>query len=106
MEELRRALTQIDAVYTVAEQDDHARRALTALRAAVERQRLRLTESGRAMAQANNAQPPDLANIQATGSDYTLQEAILKALEEKVRLEERRQSLGTSEALRLMQEVE
>ena len=53
-----------------------------------------------------HGQPPDLANIQATGSDYTLQKAILKALEEKVRLEERRQSLGTSEALRLMQEVE
>ena len=106
VEELRRALTQIDAVYTVEEKVAAAHRTLAALRAAVERQRLRLTESGRAMAQANNAQPPDLANIQATGSDYTLQEAILKALEEKVRLEERRQSLGTSEALRLMQEVE
>ena len=106
VEELRRSLAQIDAAFTVAEKDDHARRALAALRDAVERQRLRLTESGRAMAQANNAQPPDLAKIQATGSDYTLQEAILKALEEKVRLEERRQSMGTSEALRLMQEVE
>jgi hypothetical protein len=47
-----------------------------------------------------------LAARQATGSDYTLQEAILKALEEQERKEARLQSLGTSEALRLMQEVE
>ena len=106
VEELRRALTQIDAVYTVEEKAAAAHRTLAALRAAVERQRIRLTEAGRAMAQAKNAEPPDPAAIQVAGSDYTLQEVILKALEEKVRQEERRQSLGTSEALRLMQEVE
>ena len=106
VEELRRALTQIDDVYSVEEKSAAALRTLAALRAAADRQRLRLTEAGRAMAQAKNAEPPDPAAIQVAGSDYTLQEAILKALEEKVRQEERRQSLGTSEALRLMQEVE
>ncbi|MGD9782914.1 MAG: hypothetical protein AB7V14_12325 [Kiritimatiellia bacterium] len=106
VEQLRRVLTQIDDAYSVEEKADHARRKIAALRAAVERQRLRLTEAGRAMALAKNAEPPDPADVQAKGSDYTLQEAILKALEVKVRQEERAQSLGTAEALRLMQEVE
>lgn len=106
VENLRGLLAGIDAAYTAEEKADSARRKLEALRAEVERQRQRLKQSGIAMAQANNAEPPDLAAIQATGSDYTLQEAILKALEEKERKEARLQSLGTSEALRLMQEVE
>lgn len=106
VEDLRRALTQIDDAYSAEEKAEHARRTLAALRAAVERQRLRLTEAGRAMALATGAEPPDPAAVQLTGNDYTIQEAILKALEEKVRKEERRQTLGTSEALRLMQEVE
>lgn len=106
VEELRGVLAQIDAAYTAEEKADHARRTLAALRAEIERQRQRLKQAGIAMAQANNTEPPDLAAIQATGSDYTLQEAILKALEEKERKEARLQSLGTSEALRLMQEVE
>ena len=63
-------------------------------------------EAGRAMALATGAEQPDPAAVQLTGNDYTIQEAILKALEEKVRKEERRQTLGTAEALRLMQEVE
>lgn len=106
IEELRGQLAQIDAAFTDAEKADHARRKLAALRDAVERQRQRLKQSGIAMAQAKSAEPPDLAARQATGSDYTLQEAILKALEEQERKEARLQSLGTSEALRLMQEVE
>ena len=105
-EELRRLLADVDATYTEEEKTASARRKLEALRAEVERQRLRLKQAGIAMAQANDAEPPDLAAIQATGSDYTLQEAILRALEEKERKEARRQSLGTAEALRLMQEVE
>ena len=106
VEELRRVLTQIDATYTDEEKADHSRRTLEALRNAVGRQRQRLTESGMAMAQAKNAQPPDPAAVQATGSDYTIQEAILKALEVKLRQTERNHALGTSEALRLMYEVE
>lgn len=106
IEELRRVLTQIDATYTDEEKADHSRRTLEALRNAVSRQRQRLTESGMAMAQAKNAQPPDPAAVQATGSDYTIQEAILKALEVKLRQTERNHALGTSEALRLMYEVE
>lgn len=106
VEDLRRVLTQIDADYAEAEKAASATRKLDGLRAAVARQRRRLTEAGRAMAQAKNATPPDPAEVQATGSDYTLQEAILMALEEKVKHEARRQSLGTSEALRLLQEVE
>ncbi|HRT06384.1 MAG TPA: hypothetical protein P5204_11865 [Kiritimatiellia bacterium] len=106
VEDLRGLLADIDATYTAEEKTASARRKLEALRVEVERQRQRLKQSGIAMAQANNAEPPDLAAIQATGSDYTLQEAILKALEEKERKEARRQTLGTSEALRLMQEVE
>ncbi len=106
VEELRRVLTQIDATYTDEEKADHSRRTLEALRSAVGRQRQRLTESGMAMAQAKNAQPPDPAAVHATGSDYTIQEAILKALEVKLRQTERNHALGTSEALRLMYEVE
>ncbi|MGD9611893.1 MAG: hypothetical protein AB7V22_03235 [Kiritimatiellia bacterium] len=106
IEELRRALTQIDDAYTDEEKADHARRTIDALRAAVSRQRQRLTETGMAMAQAKNAQPPDPAAVQVAGSDYTIQEAILKALEVKLRQTERSQAMGTSEALRLMQEVE
>ena len=106
VEELRRALTHIDDAYTVAEKANHAQRTLAAVRAAVDRQRLRLTEAGHAMALATGAEPPDPAAVQLTGNDYTIQEAILKALEEKARKEERRQTLGTAEALRLMQEVE
>ena len=106
VEELRGALAQIDANYTTEEKADHARRTLAALRAEIERQRGRLKQAGIAMAQANDAVPPDLAAVQATGSDYTIQDAILRALEEKERKEARLQSMGTSEALRLMQEVE
>ena len=106
IEELRRLLTQIDDAYTDEEKADHARRTVEALRAAVSRQRQKLTESGMAMAQAKNAQPPDPAAVQVAGSDYTIQEAIMKALEVKVRQEERRQALGTAEALRLMYDVE
>lgn len=106
VEELRGALAQIDANYTAEEKADHARRTLAALRAEIERQRGRLKQAGIAMAQANDAVPPDLAAVQATGSDYTIQDAILRALEEKERKEARLQSMGTSEALRLMQEVE
>ncbi|NCD21687.1 MAG: hypothetical protein EOL90_01935 [Spartobacteria bacterium] len=106
VEDLRRVLTQIDADYDAAEKAASARRQIEGLRAAVARQRLRLTEAGRAMALAKNANPPDPAAVHARGSDYTLQEAILLALEEKVKHEARRQSLGTSEALRWMQEVE
>ena len=106
MEELRRVLAQIDATYTDEEKADHSRRTIDALRNAVGRQRQRLTESGMAMARAKNAQPPDPAAVQVAGSDYTIQEAILKALEVKLRQTERSHALGTSEALRLMQEVE
>ena len=105
-EELRDLLADVDAAYTGAEKAASAQRKLDSLRDAVERQRQRLKQAGIAMAQAKHAEPADLAAIQATGSDYTLQEAILKALEEKERKEARLQSLGTSEALRLMQEVE
>ena len=104
--ELRRVLAQIDADYAAEEKAASAHRKIAALNAAVEQQRQRLVASGRAMAQAKNADPPNPADVQAKGSDYTLQEAILKALEEKTKQEARRQSLGTSEALRLMQEVE
>jgi hypothetical protein len=43
-----------------------------------------LKQSGIAMAQANNAEPPDWRPSRPR-HDYTLQEAILKALEEKER---------------------
>ena len=106
VEELRGVLAQIDAAYTVEEKADHARRNIEALRGEIERQRARLKQAGIAMAQAKSAEPPDPTAVQTTGSDYTLQDAILRALEEKEKKEARQQSMGTAEALRLMQEVE
>lgn len=106
VEELRNVLAQMNATYSDEEKADHARRTIDALRAEIERQRSRLKQSGIAMAQAKNADPPDLTAIHTAGSEYTLQEAVLKALEEKAKHEARRQSMGTSEAMRLMQEVE